>query len=253
MKLSQTLRRPVGKVSQEVLRLDLSQEFDLRDSHRLADSVAALRFQAGALTGTGQFRYDTQARRPGLVSLEAALQRPRFGVSARFDQLFVPAQSYLPAGGVPPSIGPDPGTGLLGVGEDAFAHPGGSGLQRQTLDALVGSRLAPEVRKGTREQQIVVSGRALLGYGLGLTYTAYFYPTLNGTTAFVDSTNVSHPSQAQFFGQQYLGLTFAPACDCWRLDLLAHFNRPLDGGSPFKAPDFFFNLTISHFGSFGGG
>ena len=46
--------------------------------------------------------------------------------------------------------------------------------------------------------------------------------------------------------QHTLGFSYAPACDCFRLEVTAT-QRPLDT----LVPNFGATLTISHFGSFG--
>ena len=47
-----------------------------------------------------------------------------------------------------------------------------------------------------------------------------------------------------------VGVTFAPARNCWEVDLFARMAP--QPGKVLASPDFFFNLTIDHFGSFGG-
>jgi hypothetical protein len=51
------------------------------------------------------------------------------------------------------------------------------------------------------------------------------------------------------FGQQTVSLSWAPACDCWRLDLSVT-NRVTAAGT-LGPPELGFNFTVSRFGSFG--
>src|SRR5262249_33206093 len=81
------------------------------------------------------------------------------------------------------------------------------------------------------------------------------------------------PVQGQYsvLGQQLAGISFAPACNCWRLDILGRLPPPsgqfrgvtnppatnpgLQELSTFqwRFPDILFLLTIQNFGTFGAG
>src|SRR5262249_15838026 len=75
-RVTQTLSRRTGAVMQELLRVDLAQEFDFRQENRLADTVVAVR-AAWAPFSTGvTFRYDTQRSAPALWAAYAAVQTP---------------------------------------------------------------------------------------------------------------------------------------------------------------------------------
>jgi len=66
-------------------------------------------------------------------------------------------------------------------------------------------------------------------------------------------------------GQQNFGISFAPACNCWRLDVIGRLPPPIgqymaDPMNPgfsvrssfnWRFPDLIFLLTIQNFGTFG--
>jgi hypothetical protein len=78
-KVSQTLSRRVGAVMQELLRVDLAQEFDFRQENRLADTVVSFRAGYAPFSTGVTFRYDTQRSAPALWAAFASFQIPRFG------------------------------------------------------------------------------------------------------------------------------------------------------------------------------
>lgn len=53
------------------------------------------------------------------------------------------------------------------------------------------------------------------------------------------------------FAQHSAGIGISPACDCWRVDVLATQPIPTDGVTPVKFPQIGFNVTISKFGTIG--
>jgi LPS-assembly protein len=106
---------------------------------------------------------------------------------------------------------------LVDVGPDAL---------RRGIDALVG----PPASSEARARQLFTGARLTMGIGLGLRYEAIVQP--------LDPNNV--------LAQQVFGLSYGPACDCWRLEGVVIKRRDVAG------LDFGANFTIARFGSFGG-
>lgn len=119
------------------------------------------------------------------------------------------------------------GAALYGRYDDVLVE--GSERLRRGIDALVG----PPADKPERVQQLVAGMRFTLGIGLGLRYEALVQPTA--------AENESP------LAQQVLGVSYGPACDCWRAEGVATLRR----GQSF--PDFGLNLSVAGFGSFGSG
>jgi LPS-assembly protein len=285
-RLTQTLSRRTGTVMQELLRLDIAQEFDFHQDNGLADSVVSLR-AAWAPFSTGvTFRYDTQRSAPALWAAFASFQTPRFAATARFDQLFVPNQFYdrdtygafsrnLPS---------------AAITADDLGRWGGSGNMRQGLDALVGSPVPVGFREGQRQSSISLDLRITLVWGLGITYSGTLYPGATWTLRdpngnLIDGPPFSVPTVSRspivgvpqaveprpvtgrysLLGQQNFGISFAPACNCWRLDVIGRLPPPIgqymaDPMNPgfsvrssfnWRFPDLIFLLTIQNFGTFG--
>jgi LPS-assembly protein len=269
-RLSQTLSRRTGAVMQELLRVDLAQEFDFRQENRLADTVVSVRAAYAPFSTGLTFRYDTQRSAPALWAAFASLQIPRFGTTLGFSQLFVPVQFFdrdvfnvfartLPAAAISASD---------------LGRWGGSGNMRQGIDALVGSPVPAGFREGQRQSAISLEAHVTLAFGLGLTYSGTLYPgatwTLrdpNGNLIPAPGTTEPVPVTGRYplLGQQNFGISFAPACNCWRLDVIGRLPPPLGqfvqnppGTGPFvpatfnwRFPDLIFLLTIQNFGTFG--
>ena len=124
--------------------------------------------------------------------------------------------------------------------------------------------------------------------GLGLTYSGTLYPAAtwtlrDATGALINSPAVSVPVVARtvgtaqtvvrppvtgsysLLGQQNFGISFAPACNCWRLDIIGRLPPPYGQWAPdpqnagsyvrstfnWRFPDLIFLLTIQNFGTFG--
>ena len=285
LKLSQTLGRRTGALMQELLRLDIAQEFDFETSNGLGDTVVALRGSYAPFSTGLTFRYDNQRHAPALWAVFATYAIPRFSTSIRFDQLFVPAQFFDRNVGVPPYA--QSLTGQVISGAD-LARFGGGGNMRQGIDELVGSPVPENFRVGQRQSAITLDIRLNLVFGLGLTYSGTLYPSATWTVRNPDGTlaasppyyvpvlattvgvaqNVVQPPATGSYsalGQQNFGISFAPACNCWRLDIIGRLPPPTGQYAPdpqhpgfyipttfnWRFPDLIFLLTIQSFGTFG--
>ena len=137
-RLTQTLSRRTGAVMQELLRLDVAQEFDFTQPNGLADTVVSLRGGYAPFLGGITFRYDTQRQCPGAVG---GLRR-RADATLRAQR---PARPDLPAGAVlrprRRSCAGDRGARNLpasAISAEDLARFGGGGNLRQGIDELVG-------------------------------------------------------------------------------------------------------------------
>ena len=141
----------------------------------------------------------------------------------------------------------------------------------------MGSPVPANLTVGQRQTAITLDARVNLVFGLGLTYSGTFYPSAtwtrrNANGDFVNEAGTGPPpggtpltGKYSVFGQQSAGISFAPACNCWRLDVIGRLPPP--GGqyvqpSPgvfevstfqWRFPDILFLLTIQNFGTFGAG
>jgi len=143
-------------------------------------------------------------------------------------------------------------------------------------------------RDGQRQSSLTLDARVTLVWGLGLTYSGTLYPgatwTLRDATgALINSPPAAVPVVARtvgvaqtvepkpvtgrysLLGQQNFGISFAPACNCWRLDIIGRLPPPIgqyiaDPVNPgsfvrssfnWRFPDLIFLLTIQNFGTFG--
>lgn len=104
----------------------------------------------------------------------------------------------------------------------------GSDRLRRGVDLLVGPAVDPLLTDSA--QQVTAGIRIATGLGVGLRYEAIVLP------------NAPPDSRLR---QQVVGVSYGPACDCWRLEGQAIL-RP-----GIRIPDFGVNLTIAGFGSFG--
>ena len=267
-RLTQTLSRRAGAVMQELLRVEIAQEFDFHQDNGLADTVVSARSGYGPFSAGLTFRYDSQRSAPGLWAAFASFQIPRFGTTLRFDQLFVPVEFFdrdvygafaqnLPAAAI--------------TGED-LGRWGGAGNMRQGIDALVGSPVPSGFRNGQRQSAISFEAHVSLVFGLGLTYSGTLYPGATWTLRDATGATIDAPNGEKkvvtgsysVLGQQNFGVSFAPACNCWRLDIIGRLPPPFGQyvqetpGGPFvrstfqwRFPDLIFLLTIQNFGTFG--
>jgi hypothetical protein len=218
---------------QELLRLDVAQEFDFTQSNGLADTVVSLRAGYAPFSGGVTFRYDTQRHSPALWAVFAGVQTPRFGMTARLDQMYLPAQFY--DRDVDPALGGARNLPSSAISAEDLSRFGGGGNLRQGIDELVGSRVR-RTAVGQRQTAITVDARVTLVFGLGLTYSGTFYPSATWTRRdpsgqFIDisgaPTTTAVTGTYSVLGQQSAGISFAPACNCWRLDVIGRLPPPV--------------------------
>lgn len=111
---------------------------------------------------------------------------------------------------------------------------GGSASMRAGMDALLGPTLPvplPKAMKG-RARQLSFGGSVRLLGGLSASYAAIYRP------------EIKYP-----WAQQVFGISYAPACDCWRLGVSARFTPEKE--KTFGRFSASATLTIAHFGTFG--
>lgn len=239
--VDQTLRFKRGNNQLEPLRLRIGQGFDFTrhgtalggDDSRgpvLRDTFARLSASAGVLNAGGQIRMDPTTGQVTQVSADFNIDDGKgAALYARFDDLLTTRgfPSALEAGADPLAIGPDVVRRRLDtlVGPASFEAPG--------LATLEAAGLSP----AERVQTLIAGTRLKLGFGLGVRYEAYVQPLYEDP-----NTKESQP-----LAQQTLGLSYGPACDCWRIEGVLVLRRGL-------APEFGgINLSVAGFGSFGAG
>lgn len=120
---------------------------------------------------------------------------------------------------------------------------GGSAAQRRGIDALVGSPLPGSALEGSLLHLITLTAQVNFPLGLSLAYTGTLYPGAPPTPVGTPSTVGTRP----FFGQQQVTMMFAPACNCWRLDV--GLRSPPGGLAGF--PQVIVDFTVAGFGTFG--
>jgi LPS-assembly protein len=228
-KLTQVLTRRVGVQAQELFRLVLAQEFDFSTPNGLADSVVSARTTLGMFSASANFRWDTQRHAPALFSLGAGVAHPKYFVRAQYDFAYL-SQVYQLQNGIPQS-------------DHDEQWVGGSAAQRRGIDALVGSPLPSSALDGSLLHLITLSAQVNLPFGLSLAYAGTLYPGAPPNPVGTPSSVGTHP----FLGQQQITMMFAPACNCWRLDV--GVRTPPGGLAGF--PQIIIAFTIAGFGTFG--
>jgi LPS-assembly protein len=239
--------RFVQKGGRELLLLDLGQGFDLLSPRtsgpgalvpqppgmegfngpRLAESYARLGVSIGWFTVAGQGRVEPLWRK----TADAA-------PTPRLTRLSASAACDLPGG-----------HGFTAAYENVLDD--GTNRARAPVDLLFGDPVVASAE--SRAQLLVAGARTRLGpfglrYDVVLVNRRWFRKDADGNFAldargdFIQDTLLS-------FAQQTVALSWAPACDCWRLDL-AVTNR-LTAAGALGPPEFGFNFTVSRFGSIG--
>jgi LPS-assembly protein len=242
VKLTELLTKRVGTQMVELLRLELAQEFLGSASNGLSDSVASARTTLGAFNAGATFRWDNQRHAPALFGIGFGMQPyvspvkgappPKYSFHAEYDFIYL-SNAYQNQNSIPQTA-------------DEQQWVGGSSAQRRGVDALVGSPLPANALEGSLLHTITLTGQVSFPYGLGLYYSGTLYPSAPPLQPNVDYTTGllgPHP----FFGQQQLSVTFAPACNCWRLDVGLRTYPGLPAAFPQVVVDF----TVAGFGTFG--
>ncbi|WP_375760419.1 LPS-assembly protein LptD [Corallococcus exercitus] len=235
--VDQTLRVRKGPTTREPLRLRIGQGFDLsrvapvagRDTVQgsvLRDTFARLSASAGVLTAGALVRMDPTTLDITQLSADFTIDNGRGNaLYARYDDLLAVKQLSIDRGLDPLAQGPD--------------------FVRRGVDMLVGDaprrlpshndQLDPSPTE--RAQALTAGTRIKLGFGLGLRYEALVQPLYKDL-----NTQESQP-----LAQQTFGVSYGPACDCWRIEGVVILRRN-------QSPEFAgINLSVAGFGSFGSG
>jgi LPS-assembly protein len=213
---------------QQVLLLDLGQDFDLLEN-RAADAFGRLVGSFGPFTTTTVLRFDVGGRKLDQLSTEAMVDDKRGNaVYARYDQLLQGGSDALRAG-----------IDTL-VGEPYVCTP----QDQLALAAAVAAGNTTQTVCPGYAEQLTAGIRFKLPMGLGARYEALVQPLAQPTPSIASPV----PTSLQRFGakipQQTAGISYGPACDCWRFEVHAAI-------FPVGAPSVGASLTISHFGTFG--
>jgi LPS-assembly protein len=229
--VDQTLRFKRGNEAREPLRLRIGQGFDLTPyapaagkgtdtGPVLRDTFARLSASAGVLNAGGLIRFEPSSGRITQVGADFSVDNGKgTALYARYDDLLVTSPEAIGRGVNPLSVGPD--------------------ATRRGLDTLVGSASldVPGLTTTERAQTLIAGTRLRLGFGLGVRYEAIVQPLfLNPDT-----------QESQPLAQQVLGLSYGPACDCWRFEAVVTLRR----GAKLEFSGA--SLSVAGFGSFGSG
>ncbi|MFY2561497.1 LPS-assembly protein LptD [Corallococcus terminator] len=229
--VDQSLRVKTGTQVREPLRLRIGQGFDLTryvpaanklgdPEPVLRDTFARLSASAGVVNAGGLVRMDPRSGRITQLSADFSIDNGKgTALYARYDDILTTSQAAIDRGDTPFAQGPD--------------------AIRRPLDALVGSvsRETPGIPSAERAQALIAGTRLKLGFGLGVRYEALVQPLYQDRT-----TQESKP-----FAQQTLGVSYGPACDCWRIEGVVTLRR--DIGLEFSDV----NVSVAGVGSFGSG
>lgn len=205
--IDQTLRSRKGAAQTELLRLTLGQGFDLS---RYAPTL-----------GQGVSQEDDPVTRDTFGRLAVSVGRLGGSGVLRYDPNSR-AISQLSA-----DLHVDLPKGQLYARYDDLSAVGSDRLRR-SLDALVG----PARTSAQRAQFLTAGTQVTLGFGLGMRYEAIIQPQARNDSPLT---------------QQYLGLSYGPACNCWRIEGTARLVRGR------ASPDFGVNLTVAGVGTIGSG
>ncbi|NTX55326.1 LPS-assembly protein LptD [Myxococcus sp. CA039A] len=229
--VDQSLRVKTGTQVREPLRLRIGQGFDLTryvpaanklgdPEPVLRDTFARLSASAGVLNAGGLVRLDPRSGRITQLSADFAIDDGKGNaLYARYDDILTTSREALAKGDSPFAQGPD--------------------TLRRPLDALVGgvSRETPGLPPAERSQALIAGARLKLGFGLGVRYEALVQPL------YQDQITQEYKPLAQ----QTLGVSYGPACDCWRIEGVVTLRR--DIGLEFSDV----NVSVAGVGSFGSG
>ncbi|WP_342381130.1 LPS assembly protein LptD [Myxococcus stipitatus] len=237
--VEQSLRLKTGNWVREPLRLRVGQGFDLTryvpaankpvdiDSQPiLRDTFARLSTSAGILNGGAMVRFDPNTGRFTQLSADFSIDDGKgHAFYARYDDILTVSDLAFNRGEPRNAVGPD--------------------SIRRPLDALVGSlsRETPGLFATERTQALIAGTRLMLGFGLGVRYEALVQPPSQDPT-------IQEISQNRIYNpltQQTLGVSYGPACDCWRVEGVVTLRRDL--GLEFSGV----NFTVAGLGSFGSG
>ncbi|RKG96117.1 LPS-assembly protein LptD [Corallococcus carmarthensis] len=235
--VDQTLRVRKGPTTREPLRLRIGQGFDLsriapvagRDTVQgsvLRDTFARLSASAGVLTAGALVRMDPTTRDITQLSADFTIDNGKGNaLYARYDDLLAVKQLSIDRGLDPLAQGPD--------------------FVRRGVDMLVGDAPRPlpshndqvDPSPTERAQALTAGTRIKLGFGLGLRYEALVQPLYKDLNS----------QESQPLAQQTFGVSYGPACDCWRIEGVVILRRN-------QTPEFAgVNLSVAGFGSFGSG
>ncbi|CAM3676480.1 LPS assembly protein LptD [Corallococcus sp. ZKHCc1 1396] len=235
--VDQSLRVRKGPTTREPLRLRIGQGFDLsrhapiagRDSVQggvLRDTFARLSASAGVLTAGALVRMDPTTGNLTQLGADFTIDNGKGNaLYGRYDDLLAVKQLSIDRGLDPLAQGPD--------------------FVRRGIDMLVGDAPRPlpshtdqlDPSPTERTQALTAGTRIKLGFGLGLRYEALVQPLYKDP-----STQESQP-----LAQQTFGVSYGPACDCWRIEGVVILRRN-------QSPEFAgVNFSVAGFGSFGSG
>jgi LPS-assembly protein len=150
------------------------------------------------------------------------------GVSARVDPV-TPRLTRLSA-----TLSVDDGRGHGAWASYDDLLDDGSNRTRAPIDLLFGPMVPGRI---TARSKLLAGGARWLFGPVGLRYDLLFLDRPWGT------------GERLTLAQHTLGLSWAPACDCWRLEVFATQRVRPDGS--YGAPDVGASLTVSRFGSIG--
>jgi LPS-assembly protein len=208
VELTQALQIKQGDQRREALRLRLGQGFDLSRHAPMFDNQPA----------EGQ---EEPLLRDAYARLTASAGVLNGGALVRYD----PNTQRIAQLSLDATIDNGSGEALYVRYDDLLAE--GSDRLRRGIDALVG----PTAESQARAQLLVAGARMSLGIGLGMRYEAIVQPLARTQSP---------------LAQQVLGVSYGPACDCWRIEGVATLRRG-------QKPDFGFNLSVAGVGAFGSG